>query len=67
MLAALVNYEVRKQDILSFSMSTSAMTLATRGRSSNQKGKGDQERSKFRSDFRDLKKNQYPLCKELGH
>jgi len=38
-----------------------------RERSSNRKGRCDQERSKFRSGFRDLKKNQCALCKELGH
>ena len=41
--------------------------LAVRGRSSNRKDRGDHGRSKFRSGFRDLKKNQYALCKELGH
>jgi len=65
--AALVNYEVRRQDRLSSSGSTTVEALAVRGRSSNRKGKGDQERSKFRSGFRDLKKNQCALCKELGH
>ena len=65
--AVLVNYEVRRQDRLSSSGSTTVEALAVRGRSSNRKGKGDQERSKFRSGFRDLKKNQCALCKELGH
>ena len=64
---ALVNYEVRRQDRLSPSESTTAEVLAIRGRSSNQKGRGDQGRSKSRSGFRDLNKNQCALCKELGH
>ena len=65
--AALVNYEVRRQDRLSSSGSISVETLAVRGRSSNRKGRGDHGRSKFRSDFRDLERNQCALCKELGH
>jgi len=65
--AALVNYEVRRQDKLSSSGSTTAEVLAVRDRSSNQKGRGDQGRSKSRSGFRDLKRNMYALCKEIGH
>ena len=65
--AALVNYEERRQDKLSSSGSTTAEALAIRGRSSNQKGRGDQGRSKSRSSFSDLKRNQCALCKELGH
>jgi len=65
--AALINYEVRRQDKLSSSEGTSAEALAIRGRSSNRKGKGDCGRSKSRPDFRDLKKNQCAFCKELGH
>ena len=65
--SALVNYEVRRQDRLSFSGSTIAEALAVRGRSSNRKDRGDPGRSKSRSGFRDLKKNQCALCKELGH
>jgi len=38
-----------------------------RGRNSNWKGKNDQGRSKSRSGFRDLKKNQCALYKDLGH
>jgi len=64
---ALVNYEVRKQDRLSSSGSTTVEALAVKGRSFNRKGRGDQGRSKFRSAFRDLKKNQCALCKDLGH
>jgi len=64
---ALINYEVRRQDRLSSHGSTSAEALAVRDRGSNRKGKGDHRRSKSRSDFRDLKKNQCALCKELGH
>jgi len=63
--AALVNYEVRRQNRLSSSGSTTTEALAVRGRSSNRKGRGDQGRSKFRSDFKDLKRNQCALCKEL--
>ena len=40
--AALVNYEVRRQNRLSSSGSTTAKALAVRGRSSNRKGRGDQ-------------------------
>ena len=65
--STLVNYEVRRQDILSSSKSTTAETLAVRDRSSNRKGRGDQRRSKSRPDFRYLKKNQCILCKELWH
>jgi len=65
--ATLVNYEVRRQDILSSHGSTSVEALAIRGRSSNRKGKGDRGRSKSRPGFKDLKKNQCAFCKELGH
>ena len=41
--------------------------MTVRGRSSNQKGRGDHRRSKSRSSFRDLKRNQCALCQELGH
>ena len=64
--AALANYEVRRQDRLSSSESVTAKALAVSGRSSNRKGRSDQERSKFRSGFRDLK-NQCALYKELRH
>ena len=64
--AALVSYEVRRQDRLS-SGSTTAEALVVRGRSSNRKGRDDQGRSKSRSGFRDLKRNQCALCKEVGH
>jgi len=62
-----MNYEVRKQDRLSSSWSTTAEALTVRGRSSNRKGRGDQGRSKSRSGFRDLKRNQCALCKDLGY
>jgi len=52
-----MNYEVKRQDRLYSSGSTTAEALAVRGRISNRKGRGDQGRSKFRSGFRDLKKN----------
>ena len=65
--AALVNYDVRRQDKMSSSEGTLAEVLAIRRRSSNQKGKGDRRRSKSRLDFRDLKMNQCAFCKELGH
>ena len=63
----LVSYEVRRQGKLSSSGSTTVEALAVRGRSFNRKGRDDQGRSKFRSGFRDLKRNQCALCKELGH
>ena len=66
-MAALVNYEVRRQERLSSHGSTSAEALIVRDRGSYRKGKGDRERSKSRPDFRDLKKNQCAFCKELGH
>ena len=65
--AALMSYEARRQDRLYPSGSTTAEALVVRGRSSNRKGRDDQGRSKSRSDFRDLKRNQCALCKELGH
>ena len=49
--AALVNYEVRRQDRLSSHGSTSAEALAIRGRDSNRKGKGDYGRSMSRRGF----------------
>jgi len=64
---ALMNYEVRRQDRLSSSGSITAEALAVRGRSSIRKERGDQERWKSRSDFRDLKRNKCALCKELGY
>ena len=60
--AALVSYEVRRKDRLSSLGSTTTEALAVRDRSSNRKG-----RSKSRSGFRDLKRNQCALCKELEH
>ena len=65
--AILVSYEARRQDRLSSSGSIIAEALAVRGRSSNRKGRDDQGRSKSKSGFRDLKRNQCALCKELGH
>ena len=65
--AALVSYEARRYNRLSSSGSTTAEALVVRGRSSNRKGRGDQGRSKSRSGFRDLKRNQCALCKEPGH
>ena len=65
--ATLVSYEVRRHDRQSSSRSTTVEALAVRGRSSNRKGRDDQERSKSRSGFRDLKRNQCALCKKLGH
>ena len=60
--AALMNYEVR-QDRLSSSESTTVEALAVRGRSSNRKGRGDQERLKPRSGFRDLKRTIAPYAR----
>ena len=65
--AALVSYEVRRQDRLYSSGSTTVEALEVRGRSSNRKGRDDRGRSKSRSNFRNLKKNQCALCKELGY
>jgi len=65
--AALVSYEARRQDTLSPSGNTTAEALAVRGRSFNRKERDDQGRSKSRSGFKDLKRNQYALCKEIGH
>jgi len=64
---ALVNYEVRRNDKQSSSNGTSTEALMVRGRGSNRKGKGERKRSKFRPNFRDLKKNQCTICKEIGH
>jgi len=47
--------------------SISAEVLTVRGRGSYRKGKGDRGRSKSRTGFRDLKKNQCAFCKEVGH
>ena len=63
--AALVNYEARKKDKQSSSNGTSAEALMLRGRGSNRKGKDEHERSKFKPEFRDLKKNQCVFCKEI--
>ena len=52
--------------MMSFSEGTSTEALAIKGRIFNGKGKGDRGRSKFRSGFRDLKKNQCAFCKGLG-
>jgi len=65
--AALVNYKVRRQDRLSSSGSTTAGALMIGGRSFNRKDRGCQGRSKSSSGFRDMQRNQYALCKELGH
>jgi len=56
-LAALINYEVRRKNKQSSFSSTSAEALIVRGRGSNQKGKSICKRSKSRPPFRDLKKN----------
>ena len=62
--AALITYEVRRQNKLSSSEGTSAEAWAIRCKSSNRKGKDDRGRSKSRSGFRDLKKNQCAFCKD---
>ena len=64
--SALVNHELRRKDKES-SSNISANVLTIRGRSTNQKDKGDPSISKSRADFRDLKKNLCAFCKELGH
>ena len=65
--AALVNYEVKRKDKQSSSNGTSVKALTVRDRSSNQKGKGERQRSKSRPGFKDLKKNQCAFCKEIRH
>jgi len=65
--AALVNYEERRKNKQFFFSSTLAEALVVRGKGSNQKGKGVRGRSKSRPGFRDLKKSQCVLCKELEH
>ena len=67
MSATLINYEVWRKDKRFSLKSDSAEVLTIRGWSSNKKGKGDRGRSKSRPGFKDLKKNQCVLCKELGH
>ena len=65
--ATLVNYKARRKDKMFSSNGTSAEALMVRSRSSNQKGKGEHQRSEFRPGFRDLKKNQCVFCKEIEH
>ena len=67
MSTVLVNYEVRRKYKQFSSSSTSTDALMVRGRDSNRKGKGECERSKSRSGFRDMKKNQCAFCKEIGY
>jgi len=67
MSAALVNYEVRRKDKQFSSNGTSAEVLTIRGRHSNREGKDEPGRSKSKSGFTDLKKNQCAFCKELEH
>ena len=64
MLAALVNYEVRRKDKHTSSKSTIAGEMTARGMGSNhQKGKGVFGKSRT-SDREDLKKNQCAFCRE---
>ena len=63
---ALVNHELRKKDKES-SNNTSVETLTVRGKSFNRKEKGNHDRSKTRTGFKDLKKNQRAFYKELGY
>ena len=56
--AALVSYEARRKDRLSSSGSKTAEALEVKGRNSNRKGRDDRGRSKTRSGFKNLKKNQ---------
>jgi len=65
--SALVNHELRMKDKDS-SNNTSAEALTVRDKSSSRKGEdNDRGRSKFLTDFRDMKKNQCAFCKELRH
>ena len=65
--STLVNYEVWKKNKQSSSKSDSAEALTVRGRSFSKKGKSDRGRSKSGLSFRDLKKVQSALCKELKY
>ena len=65
--ATLVNYKVQMKNKKSVSKSDSAEALTVRGRSFSKKGKSDRGRSKSRLSFRDLKKVQSALCKELKY
>ena len=67
MPAALVNYEVRRKDKQPYSNGTSTEALTVKGMGFNRKGKGERGRSKFRPSFRDMRKNQFAFCKELGY
>ena len=51
---ALVNYVIRRPDRISSSKNILPEALAEKGKSFNQKGRGDQERSMSRPRFRDL-------------
>jgi len=62
-----MNYKVRRQNRLSSSENATAEALAIRGRSSNRKGRGDQETIKVQIRFQKSEKNQCALCKELRH
>ena len=61
--AALVNYEVRKKDMQTYSNGTLAEALTVRGRGFNRKSKDEHGRPKSRPDFKDLKKNLCAFCK----
>ena len=41
--------------------------MAVRDMGSSRKGKEERGRSKSRSGYRDLRKNQYAFCREIGH
>jgi len=64
--AALADHELRRKDKES-SCSKSAEVLSARGQSSNQKDKGDRERSKSKAGNRNLRKDQCAFCKENKH
>ena len=65
--SALSSYEARKKERHPSKSSSSAEALEVRGRNSSRKGKEVRGRSKSRLGFRDLKRNQCILCREIGH
>ena len=65
--SALASYETRRKERHPSQSSSSAEALAVRGRSSSRKGKEERGRSKSRPGFRDIKKNQYAFCREIGY
>ena len=65
--SALANYETRRKERQPSQSSSSAEALAVRSRGSSRKGSEERGRSKSRSGYRDLRKNQCAFCREIGH